>query len=126
MDPVLHGKGGVMLAARPEHIAQRPSWDCRACGQPWPCAVAKVDLAEQFARRPTELTLYLSANMYEAIEDMRAATRGTPAGLSGRFLDWVRPLVRAGGRLPARTRTARLPKRSRDTRVAERKCELHS
>lgn len=92
------------IPARPEHVAERPSWDCRVCGQPWPCAVAKVDLAEQFARRPTALTLYLSANLYEAIEDMRVATRGSPAGLSGRFLDWAGPLVRAHERLlPART-----------------------
>jgi len=48
-----------------------------------------VDLAEQFACRPTGLMLYLTANMYEAIEDMRADTRGSPAGLSGRFLDWA-------------------------------------
>jgi hypothetical protein len=90
-----------MLVPRTEHLAERPSWYCRVCEQPWPCAVAKVDLAEQFARRPTELTLYMSANMYEAIEDMRAASRGSPAGLSERFLHWVGPLVSAGVLAPA-------------------------
>jgi hypothetical protein len=55
-----------------------------------------VDLAEQFARWPAELRLYLSESMYEAIEDMRAGTGGSPAGLSERFLDWIDPLVRAG------------------------------
>ena len=84
----------MMPVPRTEHIAQRPSWDCRVCEQPWPCAVAKVDLAEQFAHRPTRLKIYMRSNMYEAIEDMRAGTRGSPAGLSERFLLWVGPLVR--------------------------------
>jgi hypothetical protein len=85
-----------MLRPRTEHLARRPSWDCRVCEQPWPCAVAKVDLAEQFARWSAELRLYLSESMYEAIEDMRAGTGGSPARLSERFLDWMDPLVRAG------------------------------
>jgi len=84
-----------MLVPRTEHLAERPSWDCRVCAQPWPCAVAKVDLASEFVGRPTELMLYLSANMYEAIEDMRAVARGSPAGLSERFLHWAVPLARA-------------------------------
>jgi len=84
------------LCPRTEHLARRPSWDCLVCEQPWPCAVAKVDLAEQFARWPAQLTLYLGATMYEAIEDMRAGAGGSPAGLGERFLGWTAPLVRAG------------------------------
>jgi len=76
-------------APRAEHLAERPSWDCRVCQQPWPCAVAKVDLATEYLQRPTALTFYLSTYLYQAIEDMRTTTRGSPAGLTERFLHWV-------------------------------------
>lgn len=26
------------------HAPERPSWRCRGCGTPWPCAPAKADL----------------------------------------------------------------------------------
>ena len=28
-----------------EHVAKRPSWDCRLCAKPWPCDPAREALA---------------------------------------------------------------------------------
>lgn len=28
-----------------DHIQERPSWDCLACGKPWPCDPAREHLA---------------------------------------------------------------------------------
>jgi hypothetical protein len=30
-----------------EHSPERPSWHCRACGEPWPCAPAREQLVEE-------------------------------------------------------------------------------
>src|SRR4051794_13841654 len=30
-----------------EHSAERPSWDCRACGRPWPCDPAREHLQSE-------------------------------------------------------------------------------
>ncbi len=79
-----------MLVSRTEHNAERPSWQCRVCYQPWPCADAKIDLAEQYQRSRTMLMLFMSSCMAEAIDDLRWGT-GSPAGLYDRFLGWVQP-----------------------------------
>lgn len=85
------GESGVTAWLEPEHIARRPSWDCRVCDQQWPCAGAQAELAEQYADQPTALMVYLAANLYEAIEDMRAVPQGSPKRLATRFLDWASP-----------------------------------
>ena len=54
-----------MLAPRTEHVAARPTWDCLVCEQPWPCAIAKVELSEQYT--PTSLNLFLASCWFEAI-----------------------------------------------------------
>jgi hypothetical protein len=33
------------------HIADRPSFDCRACGEPWPCVPAQENLLREHAER---------------------------------------------------------------------------
>jgi len=48
-----------MTMPRTEHLAERPSWHCRACQQPWPCTTAKVNLATEYLHQPTALKLYL-------------------------------------------------------------------
>jgi hypothetical protein len=80
----------LMLVPRTEHDADRPSWQCRVCDQPWPCANAKIDLVEQYHRSRMMLTLFMSSCMAEAIDDLRWGS-GSPAGLYDRFLGWVRP-----------------------------------
>lgn len=78
----------MMLVPRTEHQGERPSWDCRVCGQPWPCAVAKVELAEQYQRSPRGLGLYLGSCLIEAIDDWAAGSAGAPAHLFERFVGW--------------------------------------
>ncbi len=53
----------------PEHTPQRPGWQCAVCGADWPCAPAKVALAEQHVNDKTALTIYLALRYWEAIDD---------------------------------------------------------
>ena len=76
-----------MLMPRTEHTADRPTWDCRVCGRPWPCAVAKVELSEHFASMG--LGLFMASCWYEAIESFRWGDAQVPADLYDRFLGWV-------------------------------------
>jgi hypothetical protein len=85
-----------VLIPRTEHDAGRPGWDCRVCGDPWPCASAKVDLVQQFAGGRTMLILFLSSCMVEAIDDLRC-TGGSPAQLYDRFLGWVHAATSGDG-----------------------------
>jgi hypothetical protein len=71
-----------------EHIGVRPGWDCRVCAQPWPCATAKVELAEEHQAARGALTFYLGSCMLEAIDDWAAGAGGPPADLFERFLGW--------------------------------------
>ena len=74
---------------RTEHHSGRPSWDCRACGMPWPCANAKVDLAQEFQNFPSVLAIYMSAQMHDALNDLTAHGEPPPLDLYERFLAWV-------------------------------------
>ncbi len=75
---------------RTEHVADRPSWDCRVCGQPWPCPVAKCQLAEQYHRFPAGLSIFMASCLHEAIEDLAGSDASVPADLFERFLTWVK------------------------------------
>ncbi|BEL05696.1 hypothetical protein Q0Z83_038870 [Actinoplanes sichuanensis] len=66
----------------------RPDRDCRVCGEPWPCATAKVELGEQYRRFPHGLALFLGSCLAEAIDDWAAGVGGTPPDLYERFLGW--------------------------------------
>lgn len=81
----------MVFVPRTEHVAARPSWDCRACGQPWPCANAKIHLAEEYALFPTNLIVYLSTAFDEAGGDLADADGHFPVDLYERFLGWVTP-----------------------------------
>jgi hypothetical protein len=77
-----------------EHVGQRPNWDCRVCAQPWPCAIAKVELRAEFRNFPSVLNIYMTAQMYDAASDFMAHGAGLPADLYERFLSWVRARAR--------------------------------
>lgn len=53
-----------------EHIAQRPKWLCRTCGEPWPCEPAQVDLTEEFAGMSPSLGMYLTGQWISAAADL--------------------------------------------------------
>ena len=73
-----------------EHLHDRPTWDCRVCRRPWPCASAKANLLEEFRSFPSVLTVYLSGQMYDALGDLTSPGEPPPADLYERFLSWAR------------------------------------
>jgi hypothetical protein len=67
-----------------EHIEARPSWDCRACGKPWPCDPTRDALAAEL--QPTSLRIHMWLRLEVAAEDLPE----TPAGeMFDRFLHWT-------------------------------------
>jgi hypothetical protein len=68
-----------------EHVATRPSWDCRACGKPWPCDPARENLLAEMGR--VNLSVYMWANLEEAIRDL---PKGPPSEMFERFIRWTR------------------------------------
>lgn len=72
-----------------EHLYGRPSWDCRICGRPWPCANAKACLAAEFRGLPSVLAIYMSAQMHDALMDLTAHGAEAPSNLYERFLAWI-------------------------------------
>jgi hypothetical protein len=72
-----------------EHLHGRPSWDCRVCGHPWPCANAKAGLAAEFRGLPSVLAIYMTAQMHDALVDLTAHGATAPPDLYERFLAWI-------------------------------------
>lgn len=72
-----------------EHTSARPDWDCRACGDPWPCADAQSDLLGAFRGFPAPLRTFLAAQMCDAIDDLTVHGGPVPPDLYGRFLGWT-------------------------------------
>ena len=74
----------------PEHLNSRPDWNCIACGDPWPCKPAREKLLEEFRSFPSMLTIYLSTQMHDALDDLVATGHFVPTDLFERFLAWAR------------------------------------
>jgi hypothetical protein len=79
----------VAAVERSEHVGERPTWDCRVCGQPWPCADAKSRLRNEFRTFPSSFSIYMSAQMIDAASDLAAHGAEPPADLYERFLLWI-------------------------------------
>jgi hypothetical protein len=73
-----------------EHLHDRPHWRCRVCSHPWPCEEARNRLLEEYRAYPSLLKIYLSAQMYEALDDLAAHGQSLPLNLYERFLAWAR------------------------------------
>ncbi|GIF44644.1 hypothetical protein [Actinoplanes xinjiangensis] len=58
-----------MLVPRTPHQPDRPTWDYLACGEPWPCALGKAELAEQGAVHRRSLRLYLESCAIDMIDN---------------------------------------------------------
>lgn len=86
------------------HCAVRPVWDCITCGQPWPCAPAKVLLAEEYVDDRSALLVYLASCMLDALDDSFRHCGPEPARLYDRMLGWAR--VAAARRAQATSDTA--------------------
>jgi hypothetical protein len=74
-----------------EHVGLRPTWECLVCAEPWPCAVAKEAMRAEFRSFPSVMTIYMSAQMFDAAEDFMAQGVQPPPDLYERFLAWTRP-----------------------------------
>jgi citrate lyase alpha subunit len=73
-------------AAQIVHEANRASYDCRACGRPWPCDPAREELTE--THDPVQLAIV----MWDALEDAARVLSGEPAPvLFNRFISWTGP-----------------------------------
>ena len=73
------------------HTPLRPLWCCRACGQPWPCAPARLLLTREYADNPVGLSIYLSGLFYEATRDLYRLNPddgASPRDLFARFVAW--------------------------------------
>jgi hypothetical protein len=80
----------MVLVPRTLHLPERPSWDCEACGKPWPCAVAKTELMEQYGRWDLSLSLLLGLYLVDAIDDYCGGRQSLPADLHFGILGWAR------------------------------------
>ncbi|WP_326553400.1 hypothetical protein [Micromonospora sp. NBC_01813] len=68
-----------------EHLAARPSWQCRVCRDPWPCCAAKEQLVAAYDR--IGLCIYLAVRSDDAARDLPGLT---PVMAYVRFLAWAR------------------------------------
>jgi hypothetical protein len=73
------------------HTGARPSWNCRICGTPWPCEAAKADLSAEYQVLPSALRIYLSALLFDALEDLTPHCEPSQRDLYERFLTWTPP-----------------------------------
>lgn len=83
------GDNLTTTAQQTDHLHDRPGWDCSTCGEPWPCAVAKVGLAMEFQKFPSVLAIYMAAQMNDAALDLTAHGTLPPPDLYERFLAWI-------------------------------------
>jgi hypothetical protein len=73
-----------MSAEPSDHLPARPSWDCRVCGQPWPCVPAREKLSRERGR------VEIAVLMWDYIEEAARDMPQSPASeLFDRFLRWT-------------------------------------
>ncbi|GGN01191.1 hypothetical protein FHR83_000734 [Actinoplanes campanulatus] len=87
--PILSGER-LSIEHEAEHLHDRPHWLCRVCREPWPCAEAKKRLLAEYTEFPSLLKIYLSAQMYDALDDFTAQGESAPLNLYERFISWTR------------------------------------
>ncbi|MFF0721232.1 hypothetical protein [Verrucosispora sp. NA02020] len=79
------------VGSRPPHTPLRPTWCCRADGQPWPCGEARLLLRSEYDANSAGLTIYLAGLMYEAMRDLyhlNPHDGPEPRTLFDRFVAW--------------------------------------
>jgi hypothetical protein len=76
--------GIVTFAVGDEHAAERPSWNCRQCGDPWPCGPARGALLAEMDC--VSLAIFMWLSLEEAVHDMPS---WSPPDLYARFIEWT-------------------------------------
>lgn len=75
---------GVPRPGEADHGPASPTWECAACGQPWPCDVARKRIGRL---SPSRRTLLMASYMGDAAKDRP----WEPAGdMYDRFIAWTR------------------------------------
>lgn len=69
-----------------EHSLDRIYFRCVACGRPWPCLPARVQLGEQYADDPSGLARLMTGYLFDAV----AVFLAPPRELYDRFIAWTR------------------------------------
>lgn len=69
-----------------DHQPGRPHWGCTSCGYPWPCPIARRDLAAKM--NPGELATLMSTQLGEAAGDQPEMSAKV---FFDRFIAWTRP-----------------------------------
>jgi hypothetical protein len=77
----------TVLVDTAEHTAERPSWDCRRCGNAWPCDPARELMIIEMDR--VSLAVFMWVNLEEAIGDLPPCP--SPE-LFDRFIGWTHRL----------------------------------
>lgn len=67
------------------HEPTTPAWECRDCGQSWPCPSRRQLLLREYGPQPASLSVYLAACLAAATADLPTP----PADLQERFLGWI-------------------------------------
>jgi len=67
-------------------------WLCRACAYPWPCAVSRLLLADEYANDRPGLCVHLAGRFHDAVADLYQLNPYEAPELGilyRRFLAWV-------------------------------------
>lgn len=78
-----------VATTRERHLGERPTWLCRACGDPWPCVEARRELRVEFRWFPSVFKIYMIGQMVDAAADLEPDGGGPSAALYERFLSWL-------------------------------------
>ena len=72
-----------------DHMPIRPDWTCKVCGHLWPCADRRGALLAEHGTDRLSLLIYLSACLYDAIDDLTGVPDAGDMDLYTRFLGWA-------------------------------------
>jgi hypothetical protein len=80
-----------------DHLPERPTWECKSCGDQWPCGPAREGLLGEYATDPVALAIRMWGHLEDYSMDAGA---GPLQGAWNRFLSWTRrgPGTRSRGR----------------------------
>ncbi|MFC4017626.1 hypothetical protein ACFOW4_06675 [Micromonospora sp. GCM10011542] len=79
------------------HRPLQPLWVCAGCGDPWPCAVARLLLRARYEPDRVPLYILLAGVFAKAARDLYTLNpydTPRPQALFTRFVDWADPRFR--------------------------------